>query len=198
VPPIRELPPGWVEVRHVVLTDDRLLLRLNLWSLAPLALALALMLAWATLVAAFRAPVPAGPDIPWGLALVAAIFLVLPVHELIHAAFILGYGHRPRLGFNFEKGILYATADQALFTRNQYITVALAPLLVISAAGAFSLLVLSSGWWWLVGLSVAINAGGAIGDLWVAAHVRRAPPDALIRDTGDGYVLYEREVTSFE
>ena len=196
MPPIRELPPGYIETRAVVLTDDRLLLRLNLWSLVPLAGALGLMLGWAALVAALRAPVPTGPDVPWGLALVAAIFLVLPLHELIHAAFIAGYGHRPRLGFNLEKGVLYATADQALFTRLQYLIVALAPLVMISAAGALSLLMLSFGWWWLVGLAVAINAGGAVGDLWVAAQIRRAPSNALVRDTGDGFVLYERDGTS--
>jgi hypothetical protein len=195
--PIRALPPGYRETRRVVLTDDRLLLRLNLWGFVPLAVSALAMLAWATVAGSFLAPVPPGPDVPWWLSLILAL-LVLPLHELVHAALILAVGHRPRLGVKLDKGVLYATADQALFTRNQYLAVALSPLIVISLLGALGLLVLSSGWWWTVGLAVALNAGGAIGDLWVSAQIARAPSSALVRDTEDGYVLYEREVTSDE
>ena len=192
MPAIRHLPEGWQETRRVVLTDDRLLARLNLLALIPLGLSAILMFAWSVLVYGLRGGIPPGPDIPWGLALVLAIFGVLPVHELVHAAFIRGIGHTPRLGFKWDKGVLYATADQALFTRNQYVTVALSPLVVISAAGALGLLVLPLGWWWTVALAVIFNAGGAIGDLWVSAQVVKAPRSALVRDTEDGYILYEQ------
>jgi hypothetical protein len=192
VPAIRQLPEGWQETRRAVLTDDRLLARLNLLALIPLALASILMFGWAVLAYSLRAPVPPGPDIPWGLALVLALLGVLPIHELIHAAFIRGIGHAPRLGFKWDKGVLYATADQALFTRNQYLLVALSPLVFISAAGALSLLVLPLGWWWTMALAVVFNAGGAIGDLWVSAQVWHKPASALVRDTEDGFILYER------
>lgn len=189
--PIQDVPHGWQEVRRVVLTEDRLLLRLNLWALVPLAISTLAMLGWAVAAGRWRAPVPPGPEIPWWLTLVLAL-LVLPLHELVHAVLILSVGHRPRLGIKLDKGVLYATADQALFTRNQYLAVALSPLIVISLAGAASLLLLSSGWWWTVALAVILNAGGAIGDLWVSAQILRAPASALVRDTEDGYVLYEQ------
>lgn len=195
--PIRELPPGCRETRRVVLTDDRLLMKLNLWALAPLAISALAMLVWAFAVNLMRAPVPAGPDIPWWLAVILSL-LVLPLHELVHAAFILGVGHQPRLGIKLDKGVLYATADNALFTRNQYLAVALSPLVALSITGAASLLVLPFGWWWTVTLAVILNAAGAIGDIWVSAQVRRAPASALVRDTEDGYVLYEEEGLSAE
>ncbi|MFN8378008.1 MAG: DUF3267 domain-containing protein [Anaerolineae bacterium] len=191
--PVRELPPGWAETRRVVLTEDQLLLRLNLWSLVPLAISAIAMLIWAFIVSSTHATAPAGPDIPWWLAIILSL-LVLPLHELVHAILILGVGHRPRMGMKLDKGVLYATADNALFTRNQYLAVALSPFIVISVAGAASLLVLPSGWWWTVALAVILNAGGAIGDLWVSAQVIQAPATALVRDTEDGFVLYMREV----
>lgn len=187
--PNEDVPPGLVEAHRVVLTEDRLLLRLNLLTLIPLAISVFAMLIWAFVVSGYRAAVPPGPDIPWWLALILSL-LVLPLHELVHAIFILGSGHRPRLGIKLDKGVLYATADNALFTRNQYLAVALSPLIIISIAGAASLLVLSSGWWWTVALGVILNAGGAIGDLWAAYTVRLCPAASLVRDTADGFIVY--------
>lgn len=190
--PIDDVPPGWVEVRRVVLTEDRLLLRLNLLALIPLAVTAVVLLGWMVLRSA-SAPTDAGPDVPFWLTLII-IVLVLPLHELIHGAAILGCGHRPRFGMILSKGVLYATADDALFTRRQYIVVALAPLAVISALGLLLIGVLSTGWWWPIALAVIVNNGSAIGDLWAAYTVRPYPAASLVRDTADGFIVYSPSV----
>jgi len=186
--PIDDVPPGWVEVRRVVLTEDRLLLRLNLLALIPLALTAVVLFGWAALHSA-SAPADAGPDVPFWLTLII-IVLVLPLHELIHGAAILGCGYRPRFGMMLSKGVLYATADDALFTRRQYIVVALAPLVVISLLGVLLIGLLPTGWWWTIALAVIMNNGSAIGDLWAAYIVRPYPAASLVRDTADGFIIY--------
>jgi len=175
-------------VRRVVLTEDRLLLRLNLLALIPLLLTVALMAGWIILRVQV-APAETGPDIPIWLSFFIAL-LVLPLHELIHGVAILGCGYRPRFGMILSKGVLYATADGALFTRRQYIVVALAPLALISLLGLLLIGVLPSGWWWTIALAVVINNGSAIGDLWAAYTVLHYPAASLVRDTADGFIVY--------
>lgn len=189
---VRELPADYREARRTVLTEQRLLLRLNLIGLVLLIAAGAAMLALAMAVAAAQPGRPAGPEIAWWLSLLLAL-LVLPLHEVVHGAAILAVGHRPRFGAKLDKGILYATADQALFTRNQYLLVALAPAVVLSLAGALALPLAPTGWWWTIGLAVILNASGAVGDLWAALQIVRHPASALIRDTEDGFIVYLRQ-----
>jgi hypothetical protein len=186
--PVHSLPAGYHEVEHLVVTEGRRLLLLNLLALAPLLAAVALVAAWSGLVAGWRGPRP-GQSLP-GWAGLLAVALVLPLHEVIHAAAIHACGYRARLGVKLDKGVLYATADDAFFRRDQFIVVALAPLAVITVAGMGLVAVLpdSLGYW--VGLAVALNAGGAIGDLWMVRSVRRYPPAALVRDEADGIRIF--------
>ncbi|MCC6802901.1 MAG: DUF3267 domain-containing protein, partial [Anaerolineae bacterium] len=120
--PIHELPPGYTEARHVRLTEDRLLFWLNVLSVIPIVVMLVLMAVWWMVVSVGRAPGPEAP-VPWWVALVAAIVIVLPLHELLHGVTIAYFGQRVRYGAKLSKGVLYATADQALFRRNEYLTV---------------------------------------------------------------------------
>jgi hypothetical protein len=41
-----------------------------------------------------------------------------------------------------------------------------------------------------VGLVIVLNAGGAIGDLWMVGIVLRYPPHALVRDEADSIRIY--------
>lgn len=194
--PIRELPGNYVETYRLVLTDPRLLLRLNLLALLPLGVMLALAALWAAFVApGARAAlaIPDGPayEPPWLIAIGAVMIVTLPLHELLHGAAIRACGHRPRYGMKLHKGVLYATADQALFRRDEYIVVALTPLIVITLACLIGTIVLPV-WmqFWLL-LAAAFNAGGAIGDLWMVKILLRYPRSTLVRDLEDGFRLYQ-------
>lgn len=59
------------------------------------------------------------------------------LHELIHGAFISKYGGKPSYGAGIAHFILpyfYATT-KTIFPRNQFIVIAIAPLVVLSLAG---------------------------------------------------------------
>lgn len=189
--PIQSLPENYHEVRRTMLTEGNLILWLNIAGLVPMALALAAMAGWWVVAAAVN-PTPSDPasEIPWLLGAVIAIVVVLPLHELIHGIAIRMVGHKARYGIKLDKGVLYATADQALFRKREYLLVALAPLVVITLLGMFLMLIVPWQWAYFVALGVIINAGGAIGDLWMVFILLRYPRSALVRDLEDGFVIY--------
>lgn len=194
--PIRELPADYVETHHLVLTEPRLLLRLNLLALIPLVGVFILMGLWLAVAApglraALRISVGLAYEPPWALAIIAVLVITLPLHELLHGLTISAYGHRARYGMKLDKGVLYATADQALFRRDEYITVALMPLIVITLLCLLGTLFLP-GWthFWLT-LAAALNAGGAIGDVWMVKVLLGYPRTSLVRDVEDGFRIYQ-------
>lgn len=191
--PIHELPPDYREVEHLILLQPDRALLLNLLALLPLGAALLLMAAWWTVVLRMRGAFPGGPDIPWWLGLLAALVIVLPLHEWIHGQAIAWAGHRPRYGMMLSKGALYATSDNALFPRGAFLVIALAPLVVITLAGMMLIPLLPDSVGYYVALAVVFNAGSAIGDLWMAAVVWRYPQTALVRDEADSIRIYTRE-----
>ena len=122
------------------------------------------------------------------LAGLASALIVLPLHEWIHGLLIARYGHKPRYGVKLM--VLFATSDGALFRRREFIRIALAPLTVITAVGCLIMLFLPFGLAYWVALAVVLNAGGAIGDLWMTAIALRYDLSALIRDEEDSMRIF--------
>jgi Putative zincin peptidase len=89
-----------------------------------------------------------------------------------------------------SKGAFYATADNALFWRNDFIFIALAPLIGITLLGLLLVYLLPDTIGYYVSLGVVFNAANSIGDLWMTAVVRRYPPTTLVRDQADSIRIY--------
>jgi len=113
---------------------------------------------------------------------------MIPIHEAVHAAVILLLGGRPRFGLKLPLAA-YCTAPNQLFTRNGYLAVALAPLVVLTLAGAVVI--------WLapdVGACLLFgfvgNVAGAVGDLVVSGEIARLPAATLIADDETGYTAW--------
>ena len=133
----------------------------------------------------------------WSLALLAlganalAYLLVLVLHEGIHGLIFALMGGRPRFGARLPLA-LYCGAPNQLFTRNAYLAVGLAPLVLISLGG-IALIVLAPTIAPFVQLGLIGNFSGAAGDLWAARILLRQPPRMLIQDTTTGFEVYELE-----
>jgi hypothetical protein len=191
--PIRELPPGYAEVRHLVLTEDRRLLWLNLLSLIPLAAALGVMALWTVIIAPIRGGIAVSTvELPWWLAVVIVLVVVLPLHELLHGIAITLTGHPARYGMKLNKGVLYATSEGALFRRDEYLFVALAPLVGITLLCLLLSLVAPEWLYQMLVMAVVLNAGGAIGDLWSVWVLLRWPRRVLVRDEQDGFRIFDQ------
>lgn len=192
--PIHQLPDDYQEVEHLVLLESDSILKLNILALGLLALGMVVMIAWRVVVIGLRGPLPGdgGINLPWwawGLLLIAG---VIPLHEGLHGLAILWAGHKPRFGMMLSKGAFYATADDALFRRNVFIVIALAPLVGITLLGLALTVLLPDDLGYYAALLVALNAGSAIGDVWMTRAVLRYPPAALVRDEADSIRIYSR------
>ena len=190
--PIHSLPDNYIQAKHIVATEPKTLLWLNIASLVPLALALLLMSWWGDLVRRLRGPYSTAfsESFPWYLAVIVVLVLTFGGHELTHGLVIGLLGHRPRFGVKLDKGVFYATADNALFWRGQFVLIALAPLLGLTLLCMLLLLIVPDTLGYYVGLIVVLNAAGSIGDLWMSAEVLRYPADALVRDEADSIRIY--------
>jgi hypothetical protein len=130
-----------------------------------------------------------GEVVLWLVSNVVAYVVILPVHEAVHGLVIALLGGRPYFGAKLPLA-LFCGAKNQLFRRNQYIMVALAPLVVISLA-ALVLTLLAPVVASYVFLATVGNFSGAAGDVWATARVLRLPPDALIEDTAVGFQVWE-------
>jgi hypothetical protein len=125
----------------------------------------------------------------WLIINVLGYFVILPIHEVIHGLVFLFWGGKPYFGSRLPLA-LYCGARDQLFQRNQYLSVGLAPLLIITLAAIIVTLyfpILAS-----YALFATIgNFAGAAGDVLVAERLLHLPNGALVEDTDAGYRAWE-------
>ena len=112
--------------------------------------------------------------------------VLLVAHEGLHGLVMAGFGARPRFGALLIARLapaLFTTAPGHLFTRAQYLTVALTPAAVISTLGALACLT-SVGLYLVVPL--AIHFAGCVGDFAASLRLVREPRGTLYEDLRDG------------
>ena len=124
-----------------------------------------------------------------------ALFVgTMVLHELIHGAFMSKYGGKPSYGAGIAYFILpylYATT-KTVFTRNQFIVIAIAPLVVISLVGIGIMAAFPSIAHWMF-IPFIMNASGAVGDMWVTRNVLRYPKHVVLEDRKTGLIIYGKE-----
>jgi hypothetical protein len=119
---------------------------------------------------------------------------VLVIHEAIHAAGFRMFGGRPIVGAMIIQKILpvfYCSAPGFAFSKAQFSVIILGPLIVISLAG-IALMPFIDDWIVLV-VPLAVNFGGAVGDLWMFGMTMRRPTGTRIEDLKDGLRFYYPE-----
>ena len=125
----------------------------------------------------------------WILINIIGYILILPIHELIHAAAFVLWGGKPYFGTKLPYA-LYCGAKNQLFHRNQYLVVGLAPLVVITLAGIIFTLISPALASYTIFATVG-NVSGAAGDVWVVRRLLRRPRSTLVEDTEAGYRAWE-------
>ncbi len=124
------------------------------------------------------------------LLVVTAVMIV--IHEGLHGL-CFWYYTRERPRFAFKGFYAYAAMPGWYLPRRQYLISALAPLVGITLLGVLGLALLprwaDSPLVWLL----ILNTSGAVGDLWIAWELLRAPKDVLGMDYGDRSDLYAPE-----
>ena len=116
------------------------------------------------------------------------------LRELIRGAFMSKYGGKPSYGEGIAYSILpyfYATS-KTVFPRNQYIVIAIAPLVVISLVVIGIMAAFPSIAHWMV-IPFVLNGSGAVGDLWVTRNILRCPKHVSVEDRKNGVIIYGKE-----
>lgn len=126
------------------------------------------------------------------LGLILLLFVgVIVLHEAIHAVIINRYGGDVSFGVGLAGFVLpyaYVTTTHQ-FERNQFMMVALAPLIIITLIGVPLMIALDAA---VLVIPLAANAGGAIGDLWMAGILLRYPSHVVVEDAVTGMNIYGR------
>ena len=128
----------------------------------------------------------------WFVALVVVSVVVLPIHELVHAAaFELLTGFRAHIRFGFTDWMLYTVAAGTVMRRRSFCVVLLAPTIVITAAllAASTLMGIPLLGWF----AAVIHLAGCTGDLAYVRIIAREPMATHVEDTERGIVLFRDE-----
>ncbi len=123
--------------------------------------------------------------------LLGVIFAMVVLHEAIHGLFfrLLTGG---KVKFAFKGAYAYAAAPDWYLHKGPYLAVSLAPLVLITVLGLILLVAVPESWLFPLMLLVAMNASGAVGDLYVFLLLVRKPEDVLVRDFGEQMEIYTR------
>lgn len=117
--------------------------------------------------------------------------VVLIIHEIIHGLFFWIFSHG-RPVFALRPLYAYAGAPAWFFPKRQYAITALGPLVIIGAVGLLLLLLAPISWIPMIAFLVALNTGGAMGDLLAFIRLLKCSPTSFTNDTGDVVTFYER------
>jgi hypothetical protein len=128
----------------------------------------------------------------WGIPLtLGAVLFTVVLHEWVHAAAMRAFGARPVFGVLWRVPAAYATAPGFAFRRSHYVLVAVAPLVLLSLVALAAMALLAgSPWLGTLVMCAAMNAAGAVGDLWIVGLVLRYPPRTYCVDEMDGVRLW--------
>jgi hypothetical protein len=193
------LPPDYHLSGQLTIDSRRTLILLNLYSLVPLLVGALFFFGVDQVLNALNVrpllDIPQNDETRILLLVVSLVlvFVLLSVHELCHGLVFQAFGVRPRYGVNLRKGVAYASAADHYFTRDAYLIVALAPIVLISIGTIILMGLTGGGLRFIVALMGTINAGSAVGDLWFVAVCLRHSRDLLVRDYGDGAELFIRQ-----
>jgi hypothetical protein len=119
------------------------------------------------------------------LAQILAIVMVIPIHELVHAAVHPGFGFSPKskLGVWPSRLLFYAHYTDRL-SRNRFIAILAMPLLVISVAPLFVSIIFGRASS-IVAVSSIFNALAACGDvLGIILVLFQTPRSAMVCNQG--------------
>lgn len=113
----------------------------------------------------------------------ASIVATLVIHEGIHALAVAWTGGTPTYGAKMIGKIMpvfFVTSDGQLFTRPQFLGVALAPLILLTTVFTVSIAMAPFAGWLVV--PAAVHTGGCIGDIVMAWKTWRQQPGSLVED----------------
>jgi len=195
----QRLPEGYRLLHSLdLIKDHKLLLTLSLVSIGLFVVTwvgLGWLFQWlrpdiTSGVTGFSFSITGIPDIlaPF-LVILGVTLMMLIVHEAIHGIFFRVFTGG-RVKFAFKGAYAYAAAPDWYLPKKPYMVISLAPLVLMTAAGIIASLFVPLNWITPIILLLAMNASGAVGDIYVFLLLTRMENDVLIQDFGEKMAIY--------
>ena len=123
------------------------------------------------------------------LAIAAIAYIIL--HEITHGITMKCFGGK-EVRYGFTGMYAYAGSQNDWFSRNAYICIALAPLVVWGII-FFVLPFLFPNYTWVFWFLQIFNVSGAAGDMYVTWLSTKMPASVYVRDTGVDMAFYDKK-----
>ncbi len=186
------LPAGYIQSGQIDLKKDkRLAILLNIGSFLVFAISFYLLSAFTVWVRPNIITFSGTITVANMLSAIGLTVIILLLHEGIHGLFFWIFS-RSRPVFGLRPLYAYFGAPTWFFPRRQYAIAALGPLVIIAAVGLLFLMLAPAGWVLMIAFLVAINTGGAIGDIFVFNRLLKSSPTSFANDNGDVVTFFER------
>lgn len=123
------------------------------------------------------------------LVILGITLVMITVHEAIHGIFFRVFtGGRVKFAFKWTHA--YAAAPDWYLPKKPYMVISLAPLVLMTVVGILVLLWVPANWVTPIILLLAMNAAGAVGDIYVFLLLTRMQDDVFVQDFGDKMKIY--------
>lgn len=189
---LQTLPAGYVQSGEINLkTNKKLAITLNIVGLIVTVLVFYLLSIFGAVVRSGTMNISGSLSAGTMIILLGLTVFILLVHELIHGFFFWLFSRR-RPVFALRPLYAYAGAPTWYFPNRQYAIITLGPLVIIGAVGLLLIMLVPVSWLLMIAFLVALNTGGAIGDLFVFTHLQKCSPTSFANDTGDIVTFFER------
>lgn len=123
--------------------------------------------------------------------LAAILFMaaLIILHEAAHGIFFWRYtGAMPK--FAFKLSYAYAAAPDWYITRNAYLVIGAAPVVLITVIGFLCCLIIPASFLVPVVLFISLNFASSVGDFYVLLRLMTKPANTYVKDEGDKMTFY--------
>ena len=132
----------------------------------------------------FEIEIQSLPSIVSIILIIIDVVVVLYLHELIHAAvFYFTHKQKPKIGI--RGFIIFAAAPNKILNKNQMITNAFAPFVVITLVGFLLMTLIPIDFSSWIFIPMVVNAAAAGGDFMTFYWILKQPKGAKFIDIGD-------------
>ena len=188
---VSSLPDGYKEIFKVNLQKDKkIAMAINIWAVAVAVLLAVPGHLYVPVTTLFNMDNGLGAYTLRFVCMLVSIIAYLILHELIHGITMKFFGTQ-KVNYGFTGLYAFAGSDD-YYCKKSYITIALAPIVVLGIVIAIINALVPKEWFWVVYFVQLSNISGAAGDMYVTAKFSKMPKDILVQDCGVGMTVYSK------
>ncbi len=189
---VSSLPDGYKEIFKVNLQKDKkIAVSINVFAMTIAVVLAVPMHFYVPVTSLFNMDDGLGAYTLRFVCMMVSLVAYMILHELIHGITMKFFGTK-KVKYGFTGLYAFAGSDD-YYNKKSYITIALAPIVVLGATLAIINILVPKEWFWVVYFIQLTNISGAVGDMYVTAKFSKMPKDILVQDSGVGMTVYSKD-----